>query len=155
MTNFGTAVMIHRGKVTPERFRIKKMLRNWGQTVKSCEEVQQEIKRMTKLLRSLEGETGIEPKTKEGLRESYRERIAALEQRTAALLKRAEETERMIDRLEPIYARILRLRFLNGMSLDGVCMRVHISRATYFRYQEEWLKELEGMAENIVEKEEL
>lgn len=153
MTNFGTAVQIHRGKATPERFRIKKMLRDWGQTAKSCEEMQQEIKRMTKLLRSLEGETCIEPKTKERLGESYRERIAALEQRTAALLKRAEDIERMVDRLEPEYARLLRLRFQNGMSVDGVSMRLYISRATCFRYQDDCLKKLEELAEDIVEKE--
>ncbi len=58
-------------------------------------------------------------------------------------LRRKAEMDRRIEELDGEEQKFLLMRYGKGYSIDYVCMKLHMSRASLFRLQDKILQELE------------
>ncbi len=61
----------------------------------------------------------------------------------AETLRRKAEMDRQIEELGGEEQKFLLMRYGKGYSIDYICMKLHISRASLFRLQDKILQELE------------
>ncbi len=122
------------------RKELKKELKTWGMAYRLYKVLQAELSRYQRLQREL---IKVPQDTRPALEKTYQTRIEAIEQEISRIRGIQEGMDRRICRLDPELALLLRLRYQEGISVDATYITLHMSRATFFRYQARALQELE------------
>ena len=122
--------------VAPEILKIKKNLQVWGNREEICDALQKEIRQNEKFAENIEF-----PELKAHL-DKQREQ---LNKNLAEAVECSKAMEYLVDSLSEDEIMLLRMKFEKGIPTEMICMKMFISRATFFRKQKAAFEKLAKM----------
>lgn len=121
-----------------DMLEMKQCLRKWGRVNQVCNEYQDSIRKIDNFLKKLEG---LSAKHEiDYLRSIYTDKIKYLTDKIIELQKFSDEMEKRIDGMEAEDAMLIRLKYDKSATTESICIRLHISRSTFYRKQDKCIR---------------
>ena len=128
--------------------QMKKKLLDWGGALDLCARKEEQLRKAERLRKehrkiweesdSMDGRRILEE-----IDRKYEMELERIRDGIEQTLRRKAEMDRQIEELGGEEQKFLHMRYGKGYSIDYICMKLHISRASLFRLQDKILQELE------------
>ncbi len=128
--------------------QMKKKLLDWGGALDLCARKEEQLRKAERL-RKEHRKIWEESDSMDGRRilaeidRKYEMELERIRDGIEQTLRRKAEMDRRIEELDGEEQKYLLMRYGKGYSIDYVCMKLHMSRASLFRLQDKILQELE------------
>lgn len=139
------------GEMREEKTKIKKMLWNWGQAMERFSWKEEELRKLQNFYEMRKKIWGDASGGKDGERNQlqYEREVRRLRLEMEEILMEKEMVDRWIRELTLDEQIFLEMRFEKGYSFDYIGLKMHRSRATVFRMQDQVLEKLILMQEKV------
>lgn len=130
--------------------QIKKKLLDWGGALDLCARKEEQLRKAERL-RKEHRKIWEESDSMDGRRilaeidRKYEMELERIRDGIEQTLQRKAEMDKLIEELDGEEQKFLLMRYGKGYSIDYVCMKLHMSRASLFRLQDKILQELEDV----------
>lgn len=118
---------------------VKQELMAWKNAARLCGLLQDELTQIQKLKQDT---AHVSEGTQAELTACYDRRAQVLEAEILRLMGQQERIDQCVRRLEREQEMLLRLKYQKRLSIEAICLRMYISRSTFFRMQRKALLEL-------------
>lgn len=119
--------------------RVKQELEVWKNAARLCSILQEEMAQIQKLKQDA---AQMSEGAQAELTACYDRRAQVLEAEILRLMGQQERIDQCVRRLEREQEMLLRLKYQKRLSIEAICLRMYISRSTFFRMQRKALLEL-------------
>ena len=147
----GNCEMFDGGEMKEEKRRMKKLLWDWGQAMERFNWKEEELKKLQNFYEMRKKIWGDAKGGKDGEKNErqYQREVKRLRLEMEGILMEREQMELWMKELTLEERMFLELRFEKGYSFDYIGMKMHRSRATLFRMQDQVLERLILMQEKV------